>query len=59
MINCSVQSRAFHLGQALLPFAHAAQDVSDGLAQDVGHILKASAVGAEIFADCVTVVAVN
>lgn len=41
------------LGQALLPFAHAAQDVSDGLAQDVGHILKASAVGAEIFADCV------
>ena len=35
------------LGQALLPFAHAAQDVSDGLAQDVGHILKASAVGAE------------
>ena len=41
------------LGQALLPFAHAAQDVSDGLAQDVGHILKASAVGAEIFANCV------
>ena len=41
------------LGQALLPFAHAAQDVSDGLAQDVGHILKASTVGAEIFADCV------
>ena len=35
------------LGQALLPFAHATQDVSDGLAQDVGHILKASAVGAE------------
>ncbi|MDO5639927.1 MAG: thiamine-phosphate kinase [Neisseria sp.] len=39
------------LGQALLPFAHAAQDVSDGLAQDIGHILRASGVGAEIFAD--------
>lgn len=41
------------LGKALLGFAHAAQDVSDGLAQDVGHILKASDVGADIFADCV------
>ncbi len=39
------------LGQALLPFAHAAQDVSDGLAQDVGHILRASDVGAVIAAD--------
>lgn len=37
------------LGQLLLPFAHAAQDISDGLAQDLGHILKASAMGAEIF----------
>lgn len=41
------------LGKALLPFAHAAQDISDGLAQDIGHILKASDVGADIFADCV------
>lgn len=40
------------LGRALLPFAHAAQDVSDGLAQDIGHILKASHVGAEIFTGC-------
>ena len=41
------------LGQALLPFAHAAQDISDGLAQDLGHILKASGVGAEICAESV------
>ncbi|QEY24358.1 thiamine-phosphate kinase [Neisseria animalis] len=39
------------LGQAVLPFAHAAQDISDGLAQDIGHILKASDVGAELWAD--------
>ncbi|MFC3873558.1 thiamine-phosphate kinase [Neisseria musculi] len=39
------------LGQALLPVAHAAQDVSDGLAQDLDHILQASGVGAEVFAD--------
>ena len=39
------------LGQNLLSIAHAAQDVSDGLAQDVGHILKASAVGAELWVD--------
>lgn len=39
------------LGQALLPFARAAQDISDGLAQDLGHILQASGVCAEIFAE--------
>lgn len=39
------------LGSALLPLAHAAQDVSDGLAQDLQHILTASGVGAELWAD--------
>ncbi|MGO3858954.1 MAG: thiamine-phosphate kinase [Neisseriaceae bacterium] len=41
------------LGRALLPYAHAAQDVSDGLAQDLQHILSASGVGARINADAV------
>lgn len=43
------------LGQALLPIAHAAQDISDGLAQDLGHILTASSVGAEISANALPV----
>jgi hypothetical protein len=33
----------------LLAEAHAAQDISDGLIQDLGHILDASGAGAEIF----------
>ncbi len=39
------------LGQALLPVAHAAQDVSDGLGQDINHILSASGVGATVWLD--------
>ena len=36
------------LGQALARHAHAAIDISDGLLQDLGHILKASGCGAQI-----------
>ena len=39
------------LGQALLGVAHAAADVSDGLLADLGHILAASGVAAELWAD--------
>lgn len=39
------------LGQRLLGLAHAAQDVSDGLVADLGHICAASGVAAVIEAD--------
>lgn len=40
-----------HLGQQLKGLASSMIDVSDGLAQDLGHILKASQVGAQIQLD--------
>ncbi|MGL6258204.1 thiamine-phosphate kinase [Vibrio sp. WXL210] len=39
------------VGEALRPFASAAIDISDGLISDLGHILKASKVGADINVD--------
>ncbi|MEE2651242.1 MAG: thiamine-phosphate kinase [Pseudomonadota bacterium] len=39
------------LGQALRGVANAAVDISDGLVADLGHILRASGVGATIYTD--------
>lgn len=38
----------WRFGQSLAGIAHAALDISDGLAQDLGHILEASRCGAEL-----------
>ena len=43
------------LGCALAGVAHAALDISDGLLQDLGHILKASDVGANLFYDAMPI----
>ncbi|MCH7335643.1 thiamine-phosphate kinase [Acinetobacter sp. NIPH 2699] len=40
-----------HLGQQLKGLASSMIDISDGLAQDLGHILKASNIGAKILLD--------
>lgn len=42
-----------HLGLALIGVASAAIDVSDGLQQDLGHLLKASKVGAYLYPEAV------
>jgi len=41
------------LGQALVGVARAAMDVSDGLAQDLGHLARAAGCGAELWAGSV------
>lgn len=43
------------LGQALAGVAHAALDLSDGLLQDLGHILKASGLGADLRYDALPI----
>lgn len=40
------------LGEALRGVAHAAMDISDGLVADLGHVLAASKLGAEIGTHC-------
>ena len=43
------------LGKQLNHFAHAAIDISDGLVSDLGHLLKASELGAEVELDKIPV----
>lgn len=43
------------LGAALIGKAHCAMDISDGLVADLGHLCRASGVGADVTAPCVPV----
>lgn len=43
------------LGQKLVGYANGMLDISDGLAQDLGHMLKASHVGAELYLEKIPV----
>src|SRR3546814_12721477 len=45
----------WRFAQALAGVAHAALDISDGLLQDLGHILQASACGAELDYDALPI----
>jgi thiamine-monophosphate kinase len=47
------------LGQALRGLAHAAIDISDGLLADLGHVVEASEVGAELRADLLPLIAAD
>lgn len=43
------------LASQIAPYCHAAIDISDGLISDLQHILTASGVGGEIWADCLPI----
>ncbi|NMU92746.1 hypothetical protein HGQ98_24555 [Achromobacter ruhlandii] len=56
-VGCGWRERGGGLGLALRGIAHAAIDISDGLLQDLGHILAASRVGALLHEDRMPVAA--
>lgn len=48
----------YFMGQNLFPYMNASCDISDGLLQDLQHILNASKVGAKIFTDKIPLIEV-